>query len=387
MKELRSALRTATIGALRFLIPFVYGAPFRKEMSRKAKDIPAPRRILLINCVHIGDLVIATSVIPILRAAFPKAEIGFATASWAQMAIQNHPDIQYIHCIDHWRNNRGSQSFTNKKRQYRETLRKARAEIENLRYDVAISLFSYFPDFLDVAWWARIPVRIGFSRSIFAGLATDLVDEPDSSFTTQGARLAETLRVLPIDESLFALRRPTLPPSSLTAMAEAADLLGVSSLDQVRYRIVHMGTGSVRRELPLGFWREFAEKLSREHQLVFTGRGAREHAKIEEVIRGLPNCLNACNRLSWDGFVAVVRQAEILYGVESMAGHLAAAVGTRCVVVYGGTAGVARWRPEGGSSLVITNHVPCAPCLQADGCAAMTCMQNISPDDLIRLQP
>jgi ADP-heptose:LPS heptosyltransferase len=146
-----------------------------------------------------------------------------------------------------------------------------------------------------------------------------------------------------------------------------------------------MGSGAICRELPVSFWRELAENLCIERTLVFTGRGKREGENIAAAICGLPNCVNACDRLSWDGFVAAVRYAEVLYGVESMAGHVAGAVGTRCVVVYGGTAGVGRWRPEGKDSIVLTNHVPCAPCHRSEGCVAMVCMQGVRPDDLLRL--
>lgn len=354
----------------------------RKNMAR---SMTAPRRILLMNGFHIGDIVIATSVLPILRGAFPIAEIGFLTGSWSQMVVKDHPDLKYTHCIDHWKLNRGGSSTYQKVLQYRRSRHKALKEIRALRYDIAISLFTNFPDFLDLSWAAKIPVRIGFRRSIFSSLATDLVDEPDSPFVHQGVRLAETLRALPIDPIHFQLRQSTLPPSNNSSIQEVCALLRVARLEGVRYRVVHMGSGAPLREFPRSFWREVAEKLSLDHLLLFTGRGEQEEERTLNVIQGLGNCVNACNRLTWDGFVAAVRFAEVLYGVESMAGHVAGAVGTKCVVLYGGTAGVARWRPEGKDSIVLTNHVPCAPCLQPLGCAAMTCMQGVCPDDLVRL--
>lgn len=384
MRDLFSSMRKAGIEILKELIPLAYGVPFLRKNAR-AKYLTAPRRILLLNGFHIGDIVIATSVIPILRAAFPDSEIGFATGTWSNMVVQNHPDIRYTHCVDHWKLNRGNGSVKEKKKRYRETRLTALREIRSLRYDVAISLFTNQPDFVDLAWAAGIPVRIGFSRSIFARLATDVVEEPTNPFTTQGARLVQTLQPLPIDPRLFALRRATLPPSTNSDREEVSNLLGSASLTHTRYRIVHVGTGAARRELPVSFWRELAEELSGKHTLVFTGRGKRESDTIKEVIRGLNGCIDACDRLSWGGFVAAVQHAEILYGVESMAGHVAAAVGTRCVVVYGGTAGVGRWRPESESSFVITNHVQCAPCLRAEGCASMTCMQGFTPHDLVQL--
>lgn len=379
------SLQVAGKAALKALVPIFYGAVFRNNRNDALKWETGPKRILLLNGAHIGDIVIATSLIPILRSAFPSAEIGFATGSWAQMVVKNHPGLAYTHTVDHWVQNRAASSLREKMLQYRATRRVALREIRELDYDVAISLFNHFPDFIDLAWDAKIPVRIGFQRSLLSSLATATVDEPESFFVHQGEHMAELLRALPIDPAHFQLRQSTLAPSNTSSIQEVCSLLQVPGLEDVRYRIIHMGSGDVRREFPASFWRELSEKLSPEHTLFFTGRGPREEANIATVIRGLGNCVNACDRLTWDGFVAAVRYAEVLYGVESMAGHVAGAVGTKCVVVYGGIAGVARWRPEGKECIVITNHVPCAPCYLPQGCAAMTCMQGICPDDLVHL--
>jgi heptosyltransferase-2 len=164
-------------------------------------------------------------------------------------------------------------------------------------------------------------------------------------------------------------------------------LLGVSRIEEASYRIVHMGSGEVRRELPIAFWRELAERLSGVRALVFTGLGERESRNIAAATVGLSNCMNACGQLSWGGFVAAVRHAQVVYGVESMAGHVASAVGTKCVVAYAGMAGVAQLRPEGPDAVVFTNHVPCAPCHRPSGCEAMNCTRNFTPADLIRFGP
>lgn len=370
---------------LKAMVPFVYGAAFRNRRESIPQDMQAPKRILVINGAHIGDIVIATSVIPVLRSAYPSAEIGFVTGSWARMVIKNHPELKYTHCVDHWRLNRSDKSTFQKMLQFRKTWRTALREIREVRYDVAISLYTVFPDLLDLSWAARIPVRIGFRQSFFSSLATHLVDEPPNILVHQGEKLAEALHALPIEPAHFKCRKSTLPPSSSSAIEEVCSLLHAASLRHAKYRVIHMGSAAACREFPLEFWRELSEKLSTQHTLLFTGQGSREAKNVASVIRGLENCIDGCGRLSWEGFVAAVRHAEVLYGVESMAGHVAGAVGTKCLVVYGGAAGVARWRPEGKDSIVFTNHVPCAPCLQPLGCADMTCTKGIRPDDLVQL--
>lgn len=370
---------------VKLLLPTFYGTWYRRVPSLSAKDVKDPKRILLLNGAHIGDIVIATSLLPILRGAYPHAEIGFVVGSWAEMVVRDHPDVTYTHVLDHWRHNRGSESLLRKILRFRKTWHRTLKEIRTLKYDVAISLYTVFPDFLDLSWRAAIPVRIGFRRSILSFLGTDLVEDPADPLPHQGARLAGTLEPLRIAPEFMMRRQSSLAPDDSSAIEEVCKLFAVSQLPNTRYRIIHMGSGAPRRELPLSFWHELATKLSERNILLFTGRGEREQNNIRQVIRGLPNCIDASSTLSWKGFVTAVRHAEVLYGVESMAGHVAGAVGTRCVVVYGGTAGVSRWRPEGPSSIVFTNHVPCAPCHRAQGCSAMTCMQGIRTDDLVSL--
>ena len=370
---------------IKAVLPTYYGTWYRNVPSIRARDLKNPKRILLLNGAHIGDIVITTSLLPILRAAYPNAEIGYVVGSWAQMVVKNHPEVAFTHCVDHWRHNRSSDSLPSKFLRFRKSWRKALGEIRDLKYDVAICLYTVFPDFLDLAWKAEIPVRIGFSRSIMSFLATDVVHDPENPFPSQGERLAMTLEPLGIASAHMALRRSSLAPSNPTAIEEVRRLLAVPDLATARYRIIHMGTGAQRREFPISFWRDLAEKLSSEITLLFTGQGKREQENIRQVIRDLPNCVDAAGKLSWEGFVAAVRHADVLYGVESMAGHVAGAVGTKCVVAYGGTAGVSRWRPEGPSSIVVTNHVPCAPCHNAQGCDEMYCMRGIRSEDLIEL--
>ena len=209
-------------------VPILYGKFLHRNQSIPAPIFPS--RILLMNGFHIGDVVIATSIIPVLRRAYPSAEIGFLTGSWSQMVVQNHPDLQHVHCVDHWMQNRSGASFLKKYLQYRRTLRQALREIRAVKYDVSICLITNFPDFMDLAWKARIPTRITFRKSVFASLATSIVDEPQNVFVPQGARLAETLHPLAIDPAHLESRKP-LPPDA-GHYRELCKVLNVNGLNR-----------------------------------------------------------------------------------------------------------------------------------------------------------
>ena len=356
----------------------LYLRPLRGQSSSIEK-------ILLLDGAHIGDIVIASSLLPVLRSAFPGSEIGLACGSWAREVLQGHPDISYLHVIDHWSLNRAAVGFPRKLLRYWTTRRQAFREIREGKYDLALALHPSRPDFLEIAWQAGIPIRAAFTRSLWAPLATVTASYPaeDAAFIPQGACFEALLRALGIEERHIRLRHSSLPPSSASAMAEVSALLSGATPDRTDYIVVHMGSGSRAKELSTDFWRELNLELAG-RKILFTGVGEREKLKIREVMDGIPGAVDACGLLSWSGFVAAVRHARALFGVDSAAAHVAAAVGTPCFSVYSGIAGVGRWRPEGDMAVVWSNPVPCSPCFRKDGCAEMHCMKGISPRNLLQ---
>ena len=368
---------------LRFLLLF--------QSRRDVVAVP-PKRILLLNGAHIGDMVIASSLLPVLHSAFPGVEIGIACGSWAREVLREHPQVSFTHEIDHWRMNRSAIGLGRKVHRYWMTRRSALREIRALNYDLSISLHPSRPDFVELTWQAGIPMRAAFTQSLWAPLATVLAPYPADSaaFVSQGACLEVLLRALDIDENHIWLRRSSLPPTNPQAIAEVSALFGDIQLDQTSYSVVHIGSGVPAKELPANFWRELSaglgERRAEGHRVLFTGAGQREQAKIREVMEGIPDSVDACGKLSWNGFVAAVRYARALYGVDSAAAHVAAAVGTPCFAVYSGIGGVGRWRPEGSGVIVWNQPVPCSPCHRKDGCPEMSCMKGIAAQNLLSIQ-
>ena len=386
MVNTRRGARATIRTILTVLLPLAYRLLYHGRPIRPAPGLEGPKRILLLNGAHIGDIVISTSILPILRSAYPTAQIGFVTGSWSKVVLNGHPDVDFLHCIDHWILNRSGQNLFRRIRRYQMTRKTALHEISEARYDIAISLYTWsYPDFMEIAWGAGIPIRLAFRQSLFSPLATAATDVPKNYFQIQSAIQAEVLRPLSLDTCHLNKRKGKLSDSTDEAIRQVCALLNVPRIDEVPYSIVHMGSGAPNRELSLTFWREVAEDLSRSHTLVFTGKGQREAANAACVIAGLSRCVNACDRLSWDAFVAAVRFANAVYGVESMAGHVAAAVGTRCVVAYTGMAGVARWRPESNQCTVITRHLGCAPCENPRGCREIACIRGTLPKEMTSL--
>src|SRR5213593_3790908 len=69
---------------------------------RMVKPVPvpdAPRRILLVNLAHLGDVLMTTPAIAAVSERFPSAEIAMLVGPWGREAIARHPRIHQV--IEH----------------------------------------------------------------------------------------------------------------------------------------------------------------------------------------------------------------------------------------------------------------------------------------------
>ena len=341
----------------------------------------SPRRILLANSAHLGDVVILSSVLPVLKKAFPEAKIGLLIGSWSLQVVQDIPMIDWIHTVDHWKLNRSDATMWQKLKRYWRTRRFALNEIKNTGYDVAVDLYCYFPNFISLLWQAGIPIRIGYISGGFGPLLTHPLRWRNLNQHVSGYH-ADLLQILPINKKYFEKLHYFLPPIDHNFEEEANSFLRKASVDPA-YIVIHMGTGERLREWPIEKWHILSEKLTvNGYGLVFTGYGQRESGNARLVMAGLSNCVNLCNKLSWGAFVSVVKQSKLVICVESLAGHIAAAVDTPCVAIWSGITNHHHWRPLSNLCQILLHPVPCAPCYRSRGCETMECVRNLQPDDV-----
>ena len=334
------------------------------------------RRVLIANAGHFGDLVFSTAVIKRVRGGFPRATVGLLAGSWSRSVYEGCPLVEHVHVLDHWYTNRAGLPRWRKVLRYKSERRRVIEELRRQRYDVAIDVRMWFPNFIPVLWNAGIPVRVGFDRVGFGPMLTH------AARVTYGGRheLEDQLSLIrliceaPQSDAVY----PALPPSPTQAIREVDELMGRGKQPFI---VLHMGSSTPTRDWPPAKWAELARRLvGTGRRLVFTGVGDREQRNIDLATRGLTDHINACDRLSWPGLVELVRRAELVYSTETSVGHIAAAVYTPVVAIYGGTAEPARWKPYGPLCAIATHEPSCFPCLRQRGCRAMTCLTELSSD-------
>jgi heptosyltransferase-2 len=310
----------------------------------KNQAIPPPKKLLLCHSAHLGDVILLTSLLQPLKEAFPKCEIGALVGSWATCVLEDHPALSRIHTFDHWKTRRGPRKPSS---------------LEGLSdYDVAIDLPFHYPNFSPLLFRAKIPVRIGFDSAGFSPLLTHVVKwvEKEQSAADYFFELLSPLGVE---------KKHPLKPWLVTDEKKPYPR---------EYILIHMSSGNPKISWPLHKWRELAQKL-KGHHLVFTGKGLKENSEIAQVIEGIPNAMNLCDKLSWKEFVRWIRHASKVISVETSCGHVAATFDRPLISLYTGINPLIRWSPLSTEAKVITHPMPCSPCYK--GCKEMTCLKAI----------
>ena len=79
---------------------------------------------------------------------------------------------------------------------------------------------------------------------------------------------------------------------------------------------------------------------------------------------------------------ALYEKAALIVTTDTGPMHLAAAMGTKVVAIFGSTA---PWRtgPYGNNNFVVRSQIYCSPCFKRE-CSTKECMENIDADDVMK---
>src|SRR5258708_35162469 len=107
-----------------------------------------------------------------------------------------------------------------------------------------------------------------------------------------------------------------------------------------------------------------------------------ELALVDDILSGLPDVVNFAGSLSLKELAALIGRARLFVGVDSAPMHMAAAMGTPTVALFG-PSGDIEWGPWQVPSRIITSSHPCRPCGR-DGCGGgkrSECLEVIPPGE------
>lgn len=322
------------------------------------------RRALIIKLRHHGDVLLSSPVFSALKTAVPQAEIdGLVYADTAEM-LSFHPAIDQLHTIDRkWKKLGVFGQFSAEMALYKQL--KAR------HYDLVIHLTEHWRG----AWLCRLLQP----RWSVGPVMNERGKAWKRSFTHLQAAPGNALRHM-VEANLDALRRigiqPTMEQRHLTllpgadAEASVRGHLAAFGLAGGDFIHVHPASRWFFKCWPVDRMAHLVGRLQAEgHIVVLTAAPDKdEQAMLEAIQARLPQpAFSLSGQLSLKELAALTCSAKLFIGVDSAPMHIAAAVGTPVVALFG-PSGDRQWGPWGVPNRVITStQHPCRPC-GVDGC-------------------
>jgi len=314
-----------------------------------------PSRICLVKLGAIGDVVNTLPLVCRLRRAFPRAKLSWVIAPLAHRLVEGHDAVDEFLVLD-------------------------------------VSRPSSWPAFLRTLRSRKFDLAIDLQRILKSGLVTRLSGAP-RRLGFDKARCKERSWLF-TNERIPARQSPGV---TVAQYLEFADHLGAPAAEpEWRLPIVPWCQEAPRVALNLGAskpanlwhpdgWASLAHRLVERvpaRRIALIG-GADDRAAADAVLaQGPPGLLDAVGALSLKETAGLIAASEVFVGCDTGPLHLAVAVRTPVVALFG-AADPARTGPFGAADSVIFKGVECSPCRRRE-CPIDThpCMTRIGAEEV-----
>jgi len=350
---------------------------------RRAKQpANAAERILIIQPDHIGDGILCLPALQALKRAQPQLQLHMLCGTWTAALWAEIPEVAELQTLPFPGFEREGGPRANPLHLAWQTARQLRAG----GYSCALLLRPGHWWGALVAFWAGIPQRIGYGLSGVAPLLTDAYPHVQEHALMQKLRLVSHWTGS-IDPSRVQLRFP-VSDGARAALVQLLNTLPAAA----PHRIIclHPGSGAAIKGWLPDKWAAVADSLLQTYPATLLLTGSASEAAITSAIqakmRGKALCL--AGQTSLPLLAALYDRAQLIIGTDSGALHLAAAVGSPTVTLFG-PADPAEFAPwgEAGRHAVVSSAIACQPCRilgwQQDDAALHPCVHDIMPQQVL----
>ncbi len=308
--------------------------------------------VLVFRALMLGDLLCATPALRALRAGLPDARISLVGLPWARELAERLPSVDEFIEFPGWPGlPERTPADAAQRQQFIESLRER-------QFDLALQLHG------SGAIVNALVSSFGARRTAGFNHAEGWTPAADAElFTDWPETGTEVERLLALTDHFQLPRRGLALDFPLhDADREAAAAL-CRGLGERPLAIVHAGAQLPSRRWPLERFGEVADALAAAGLAVVLTGNADERELVDELAHQLQEpALNLVGSTTLWTLGALVERARVVVCNDTGLSHIAAACGTRSVVVASG-GDVARWAPaDTRRHTVLWHDVACRPC-------------------------
>lgn len=315
------------------------------------------RKILVLNRLGIGDVVVTTPLAQLLKEHFA-AQVGFAVAKKAEDVLRNHPYIDDV--------------FGCQKKNRREVVER----IQQAGYQEALVVDERLSSSL-IAWKAGCKllnvgkeVSLGIRRIFIRKQRALRASEDFSSYIQKLDPKISYAGVKPRIGDMDEARRPFLQDWLACYFKESRALVLIvprSAADNKNWPIASFGR---------------LNRYLNDRAVIPVYLGAPGDKAYIEQIPG--NKVNAAGVFSMRELPVLAQSARFAVSVCTGPLHILGTAGVPILAIYG-QGEPRRWAPD--SAIVVQSTLPCVPCLRLDCSQSVgqTCMDEIQPERIFAI--
>ncbi len=321
------------------------------------------RRVLIVRLRSIGDTVLATPSLIALRKFLPDAQIDILLEDWVAPVLENFDAVDNVLTVG---------------KDAKSRLATAR-QIRRSKYDVAFNLHGgTTATFFVRASGAKH--RVGYKNYQYSFLYNHLLAASADFWQREKTHSAEQQLALLGFVGVPVLDKPKTHLAVTEQNAEAIDLLlHIYGMDEEKIALIHPVAAFDTKQWAVENFAKVIDYLATQDIFSVVAAAPKEEKVINKLTDLTSTIFPSFTDLTLPEITALASRAKIFVGNDSGIAHIAAAVKTPSVVIFG-SSNRDNWRPwTDAPNEIVYEEMPCQPC------AGYFCKEFVEPECIKRV--
>lgn len=334
------------------------------------------KNILVVRTDRIGDVVLTTPVLEVLRKSYPDARITMMVTPGTKDIVEGNPFINEVIVFDKKGKDKGIINFWR-------FVHRVREKNFDLVLNYHLKVRTNF-----MLFHAGIPNRIGFKNNKFGFLLTEQYPDPRNDGNRHEAEYClDLLRYIGIEAKEFRVHVSVQGESERWA-DQLLKEHSITSGDKLF--AIHPGASCISKRWPPERFAEVADLISKKYnaKILLVGAGDNQLIAREVLLSMKQPVIDLTGKTSLTHLISLLKRCALLISNDSGPVHLAVGVQTPVISIFGrNQPGLSktRWRPLGIFDVALHNQeVGCEVCLAHNCQLNFKCLKSITVENVLQ---
>jgi len=338
------------------------------SLKNTLNDIPG--KFLIIRLSSIGDILLSTPFIRQVRKAYPNSKIDFIVKDIYKDLLKDNPNINELYCL----------KLDEGRKELDDLKIKLREQSYNILFDLHNNMRSNY---------LKRSINVGKSYSIKkekikqAFLVRFKINlfEKETPIPNRYLSVAKDLDVVDDGKGLDLFwKKETIDSAEKKALALGLDL-------NHQYLCLAPGAGFLTKRWPENKFKDLVDLIQQNNNFQIIVLGSDNDREIGSSLKKQNNIIDSSGKLTLLETAYILSKGKIVVSNDSGLMHMATAVDTPVLAVFGSTVRELGFFPYRAKSMVIENsNLSCRPCshIGRNNCPKnhFRCMEEIAPEEV-----